>query len=608
MHPSFKRLAVASVVAATLTACGGSDNSNNFIPFVPPPAATNPPPASPAVPGTMDVKLIAFNDLHGNLEPPKLSISAPAKGGGTVPVPAGGAAYLASAIASLKARNPNNAVVSAGDMIGASPLVSALFLDESTIEAVNAMKIDFNAVGNHEFDKGQTELLRMKNGGCAKNTALEPCRVNKSFPGANFGFLAANTVKGDGNTLFPATGMKTFTKDGATVKVAFIGMTLKGTPNIVTPAGVAGLTFKDEADTANALIPQLKAQGADAIVVVIHEGGTTTVGYNDKSCAGLSGDILPILNKLDTSVDIVISGHTHRSYVCDYAKTNPAKPFLLTSAGQYGTLLTDINLTIDTRTRKVTAKAADNVIVQGEAYTSGSTTVALTDQYPTFDKNQEVASLINQYLTIAGPLVQRVVGSLTATATRTQTASKESVLGNLIADAQLTATSPAGKGAAQIAFMNPGGVRADLAPAGDGSVTYGQIFAVQPFGNSLVVKTMTGAQIKALLEQQFNSGSNTTTSPKVLLPSAGFSYTYNLQVAAGSRITNMSLNGTAMADGTSYRVTMNSFLATGGDNFTVFNQGTDTLGGDQDVDALEAYIKANSPLAPPATGRITVLP
>ncbi|SET77755.1 bifunctional UDP-sugar hydrolase/5'-nucleotidase [Variovorax sp. OV084] len=608
MHPSFKRLAVAGVVAATLTACGGSDNSNNFIPFVPPPAATNPPPASPAVPGTMDVKLIAFNDLHGNLEPPKLSISAPAKGGGTVPVPAGGAAYLASAIASLKAKNPNNAVVSAGDMIGASPLVSALFLDESTIEAVNAMKIDFNAVGNHEFDKGQTELLRMKNGGCAKNTALEPCRVNKSFPGANFGFLAANTVKGDGNTLFPATGMKTFTKDGATVKVAFIGMTLKGTPNIVTPAGVAGLTFKDEADTANALIPQLKAQGADAIVVVIHEGGTTTVGYNDKSCAGLSGDILPILNKLDTSVDIVISGHTHRSYVCDYGKTNPAKPFLLTSAGQYGTLLTDINLTIDTRTRKVTAKAADNVIVQGEAYTSGTTTVALTDQYPTFDKNQEVAALINQYLTIAGPLVQRVVGSLTATATRTQTASKESVLGNLIADAQLTATSPAGKGAAQIAFMNPGGVRADLAPAGDGSVTYGQIFAVQPFGNSLVVKTMTGAQIKAVLEQQFNSGSNTVAAPKVLLPSAGFTYSYSTSAPAGSRISNLSLNGTAMADGTSYRVTMNSFLATGGDNFTVFNQGTDTLGGDQGVDALEAYIKANSPLTPPATNRITVLP
>ncbi|MDP9604979.1 UNVERIFIED_ORG: 5'-nucleotidase [Variovorax paradoxus] len=609
MHPSLKHFALAGVVVASLTACGGSGNSNNFIPFVPPPTAGNPPAPAPAVPGSMDVKLIAFNDLHGNLEPPKLSITAPAKSGGTVPVPAGGAAYMASAIASLKAQNPNNAVVSAGDMIGASPLVSALFLDESTIEAVNAMKIDFNAVGNHEFDKGQTELLRMKNGGCAKNTALEPCRVNKSFPGANFGFLAANTVKGDGNTLFPATGMKTFTKDGATVKVAFIGMTLKGTPNIVTPAGVAGLTFKDEADTANALIPQLKSQGADAIVVVIHEGGTTTVGYNDKSCTGLSGDILPILNKLDFAVDVVISGHTHRSYVCDYGKTNPAKPFLLTSAGQYGTLLTDINLTIDTKTRKVTAKTADNVIVQGEAYTSGATTVALTDQYPVFGKNQEVAALISQYLAIAGPLVQRVVGSLTTTATRAQDPqTKESVLGDLIADAQLAATSPAGKGAAQIAFMNPGGVRADLAPAGDGSVTYGQIFAVQPFGNSLVVKTMTGAQIKAVLEQQFNSGSNTTTSPKVLLPSASFKYSFNLSAPAGSRITNMSLNGTAMADGTSYRVTMNSFLATGGDNFTAFNQGTDALGGDQDVDALEAYIKANSPLAPPTPNRISVLP
>ncbi|SEL36266.1 5'-nucleotidase [Variovorax sp. YR750] len=609
MHPSLKHFALAGVVVASLTACGGSGNSNNFIPFVPPPTAGNLPAPAPAVPGSMDVKLIAFNDLHGNLEPPKLSITAPAKSGGTVPVPAGGAAYMASAIASLKAQNPNNAVVSAGDMIGASPLVSALFLDESTIEAVNAMKIDFNAVGNHEFDKGQTELLRMKNGGCAKNTALEPCRVNKSFPGANFGFLAANTVKGDGNTLFPATGMKTFAKDGATVKVAFIGMTLKGTPNIVTPAGVAGLTFKDEADTANALIPQLKSQGADAIVVVIHEGGTTTVGYNDKSCTGLSGDILPILNKLDSAVDVVISGHTHRSYVCDYGKTNPAKPFLLTSAGQYGTLLTDINLTIDTKTRKVTAKTADNVIVQGEAYTSGATTVALTDQYPVFGKNQEVAALISQYLAIAGPLVQRVVGSLTTTATRAQDPqTKESVLGDLIADAQLAATSPAGKGAAQIAFMNPGGVRADLAPAGDGSVTYGQIFAVQPFGNSLVVKTMTGAQIKAVLEQQFNSGSNTTTSPKVLLPSASFKYSFNLSAPAGSRITNMSLNGTAMADGTSYRVTMNSFLATGGDNFTAFNQGTDALGGDQDVDALEAYIKANSPLAPPTPNRISVLP
>lgn len=594
------RLLLASILLTlSLTACGGGDDD----------VAETPPPTTPAptVPATMTLKLIAFNDLHGNLEPPKTSITAPSSAGGTVAVPAGGAAYMASAIASLRAKNPHHAVVSAGDMIGASPLVSALFLDEPTIEAVNVMKIDFNAVGNHEFDKGQTELLRMKNGGCAKHTALEPCQVNKAFLGANFGFLAANTVKADGTTLFPATGMKSFTQDGATVKVGFIGMTLKGTPSIVTPSGVAGLTFADEADTANALIPGLRAQGADVIVVVVHEGATTTVGYNDKSCTGLSGDLLPILNRLDASVDVVVSGHTHRAYVCDYAKTNAAKPFLLTSAGQYGTLVTDIDLTVDTATRKVTAKKADNVIVQGEAYTSGSTTVALTDQYPKFDKNTEIAALVTQYQAVAAPLVQRVVGKLTGPATRTNAPSRENAMGNLIADAQLAATAPAGKGAAQIAFMNPGGVRADLVPAADGSVTYGQLFSVQPFGNSLVVKTMTGAQIRALLEQQFNSGSNTVAAPRVLLPSAGFTYTYDLAAAAGSRITAMALGGVPMADATAYRVTMNSLLATGGDNFTVFNQGTNTLGGDQDIDALEAYIQANDPLAPPTTTRITAL-
>ncbi|MGJ7522646.1 bifunctional metallophosphatase/5'-nucleotidase [Variovorax sp. LT1P1] len=598
------RLLLASILLTlSVTACGGGDDDV----VTAPPPTTPPTTPAPAVPATVAIKLIAFNDLHGNLEPPKTSITAPSSTGGTVAVPAGGAAYLASAIATLRAKNPHHAVVSAGDMIGASPLVSALFLDEPTIEAVNVMKIDFNAVGNHEFDKGQTELLRMKNGGCAKNTALEPCQVNKAFPGANFGFLAANTVKADGTTLFPATGMKTFTQDGATVKVGFIGMTLKGTPSIVTPSGVAGLTFKDEADTANALIPGLRAQGADVIVVVVHEGATVTTGYNDKRCTGLSGDLLPILDRLDASVDVVVSGHTHRAYVCDYAKTNAAKPFLLTSAGQYGTLVTDIDLTVDTATRKVTAKKADNVIVQGEAYTSGATTVALTDQYPSFAKNTEIAALVTQYQAVAAPLVQRVVGKVTGPATRTNAPSRENVMGNLIADAQLAATAPAGKGGAQIAFMNPGGVRADLVPAADNSVTYGQLFSVQPFGNSLVVKTMTGAQIRALLEQQFNSGSNTVAAPRVLLPSAGFTYTYNLAAAAGSRITAMALGGVPMADGTDYRVTMNSFLATGGDNFTVFNQGTNTLGGDQDIDALEAYIKANDPLVPPTTTRITAL-
>ena len=599
----WKSAAVAGTFALLgLAGCGGGGgDSSDDVASTPP---VTPPATGTPVPDVMSIKLIAFNDLHGNLEPPKTSVTAPLAAGGTVSVPAGGAAYMASAIATLKAKNPNHAVVSAGDMIGASPMVSALFLDEPTIEAVNAMKIDFNAVGNHEFDKGQTELLRMKNGGCAKNTSLEPCQVNKAFSGANFGFLAANTLKADGTTLFPATGIKTFTQGSATVKVGFIGMTLKGTPSIVTPAGVAGLTFKDEADTANALIPGLRAQGADVIVVVVHEGGTTTVGYNDKSCAGLNGDVLPILNRLDAGVDVVVSGHTHRSYICDYAKTNASKPFLLTSAGQYGTIVTDINLSVNTTTREVVAKSADNVIVQSEAYGSGAASVALTDQYPKFEKNAEIGALITRYQAVAEPLVARIVGQVTAPATRTNSPSRENVMGNLIADAQLAATAPVAKGGAQIAFMNPGGVRADLIPGVNGDVTYGQLFSVQPFGNSLVVKTMTGAQLRALLEQQFNSGANTTSSPRVLLPSAGFSYAYNLAAAAGSRITAMTLAGTPVLEATTYRVTMNSFLATGGDNFTVFNEGTQTIGGDQDIDALEAYIKSNRPLTPPTPTRV----
>lgn len=360
----------------------------------------------------LEIKIIAFNDLHGNLEPPKLAISAPAgRGTERVPVPTGGAAYMARAINSLKEKNVHHAVVSAGDMIGATPVISALFLDEPTIEVVNEFKIDFNAVGNHEFDKGQQELLRMKHGGCAKHTRLKPCVVNKAFPGANFGFLAANTVQADGTTLFPATGIKAFGDGARKAKVGFIGLTLKNTPRLVTPAGVAGLTFTDEADTVNALIPGLKAQGADVIVVVVHEGGATTGGYNDSACPNLSGDILPILERLDSSVDLVVSGHTHQAYICDYGKINPAKPFLLTSAGRYGTIITDINLTFDPNTRKLIGKSADNIIVQGESFVDNKgVTVSTSPLYPFFSKEPAVERLIGTYAAAAAPLAQRVAG------------------------------------------------------------------------------------------------------------------------------------------------------------------------------------------------------
>jgi 5'-nucleotidase len=551
-------------------------------------------PAGPAAP--VEVKVIAFNDFHGNLEPPKQSVDAPRREEGSVRVPAGGAAWLASAIGRLRSTNPNNVTVSAGDMIGASPLVSAVFLDEPTIHAMNLIGVDYNAVGNHEFDKGREELLRMQKGGCAKHTARQPCAV-EPFPGARFNFLAANVRTEAGSTLFPGSAIRSFGKGGARVRVGFIGLTLRETPTLVTPAGVAGLTFADEAETINALVPKLRAEGADAIVVLIHQGLSTKVGYNDKGCDGVDGDLLPILAKLDPAVDLVVSGHTHNAYICDYGRIDPTRPILVTSAGRYGTLVTDIGLTIDPVAGRVTAKRADNLIVQSEAYGN----VALTDRFPSYQPDAEVAALVRRYADKAGPLANRVVGKVTGPALRTLSPSREMVLGDIIADAHLAATRASG---AQIAFTNGFGVRADLQPAADGSVTFGQLFAIQPFGNTLAVKSLTGRQIRALLEQQFDSGSNTVTSPNMLLPSANVRYSYDLSRPAGQRILDLRIDGTPVEDESVYRVAMNSFLATGGDNFTIFRDGKDPIGGPLDLDALEAWIASSSPLTPPAPDRI----
>jgi 5'-nucleotidase len=549
---------------------------------------------------TLRISVLAFNDLHGHLEPPMISIREQVKAE-SIAVPAGGAAYMASAIQQLKTHNPLNAVVSAGDMIGATPLISALFLDEPTIEVVNAMGIDFNAVGNHEFDKGVAELERMRQGGCEQFTRLKPCLVNKAFPGANFEFLAANVKKENDQTLFPAYGIKVFKQGGHEVKVGFVGMTLKGTPQIVTPAGIKGVRFESEAQTANALVPVLKAQGVAALVLVIHEGGTVQGGPNDASCPGLTGDILPILNELDPAFDVVVSGHTHRAYACDYQKFNPAKPFLLTSAGQYGTMLTHIELHVDAVQRKVTQKSAHNVIVQSEAFTNAAGVRILpTPELPQFTPQPEIARIVATYKAASAEQAARQITRLPLSITRAATPSGESALGNLIADAQWAATAAADKGASDFAVMNPGGVRADLIVApGGGPVNYGQLFSIQPFGNTLTVKTFTGQRVKELLESQYR-----LDRPRVLHPSAQLTYQVDLKQPLGQRISDIRIKGQALQLDARYRVTMNSFLATGGDAFSVFNLGTDAVGGDTDVDALTDYLAKNPGLTPPPTNRI----
>ncbi len=536
---------------------------------------------------TVKVGLLAINDFHGALEMPRQSVFVPDDKGEAMPVPAGGAAWLASAIDSLKARHPNHLVVSAGDLIGASQLASALFLDEPTIEVMNRIGLDFNATGNHEFDRGQEELLRMQNGGCTQHTARKPCQV-EPFKGAQFRFLAANTVKADGSTLFPGTAIRSFGSGRNKVEIGLIGLTLQGTGELVSPEGIKGLTFANEAATINAAVPRLRAAGADAIVVVIHEGVRTKGVPNPQGCEAASGPLGAIVNQLD-GVDVVVSGHTHWAYICEWPGKNPARPVLMTSAGVFGTLVTEINLEIDPRGNRVVSRSARNVIVQSEAYQpAADRTSPNTDRFPRFAPRADIADYVGKYAEAARAFALRPAGRIGGEATRGgDGTSTGGTLGSLIADAQLGATAGAG---AQIAFMNPFGIRAPwrLAPGQNGQLTFGDLYKVQPFNNVLVTQTLTGAQLRRVLEQNFDGiGPNQTLSP-----SRGFAYAYDLSRPVGSRIVSITLDGKPLDDAASYRVTTSDFLASGGDTYGEFAKGTDRVIGISDLAALEAWLQA----------------
>ncbi|MFM6832018.1 MAG: bifunctional metallophosphatase/5'-nucleotidase, partial [Novosphingobium sp.] len=476
----------------------------------------------------------------------------------------------------------------------------ALFLDEPTVGAMNRIGLDFNALGNHEFDRGWQELVRMQQGGCAKFTIRKPCGL-EPYAGAKFPFLAANTVLDNGKTLFPGTGLKSFGKGRSKVTIGFIGMTLKGTGGLSSPENIKGLHFEDEADTANALIPGLKAQGADAIVVLIHLGGRTKGDPDPQSCEGFYGDIIPVLNRLSTQVDVVVSGHSHWDYVCDYAKINPAKPFLLTSAGVFGEEVTDIALEIDPKANRVVSKRARNVIVQSVPYQSFKRYMNNDDRFPQFTPRKDVADYVARYTEAAKAYASRPVGKLAGVVQREggDTSRLGGTLGSLIADAQLEASKGAG---AEIAFMNPFGLRAPhtLAPGTDGSVTFGQIYAVQPFNNTLVTQTLTGAEIKAVLEQGFDADQPI----QGLSPSHGFSYEFDVTRPIGDRVVNILFGGQPLDMAREYRVTTNSFLANGGDSFTLLAKQRASIQGIPDAEALEAWLSGNTPRAVPSELRV----
>lgn len=543
----------------------------------------------------IEVQIFAFNDFHGNLEPSRIAVPAAAGDGREIAVLAGGVAYLAGALERLRLGNQHNITVSAGDLIGGSPLTSAMFLDEPTILAMNALGLDLNAVGNHEFDRGRQELVRIQTGGCQQHTRRKPCALDR-FGGATFSFLAANVLTEAGETLFPATVIRQF----GPVRIGFIGMTLKETGSIVTPAGVSGLRFADEAATANALVPKLKAQGAHAIVLLIHQGGRTEGRFDDPACPGLAGPILPILERLDPSVALVVSGHTHRAYACEVPLPRGGGTRLVTSSGQYGTLLTNIRLSFSPDTKALVGKSARIVIVQGEPFSSPAGEAAPAQDVPLPGANREVAAIVGRYAAAVRPLAERVVAYLAAPVSAQRDEHGAQRLGEMIADAQL---AWAGKsGGADVAFMNQGGVRSDLVPGSRGEITYGQIFAVQPFGNGIVVQTLTGTQLRELLEQQFPAAIDDAAQPKILSPSEGFRFAYDLSRPAGARIVSMSLGGRPIDPAGAYRVATNSFLASGGDGFSALKNAADKADLGVDLDALEAWLQAKPPV--PAGDRV----
>ena len=520
---------------------------------------------------TVEVQLLALNDFHGALEMPVSGL--PLSPVDRHPLSSGGIARLATLIKQRSLGHPNSMVVGAGDLIGASPLLSSSFHDEPAIEALSGLGLALSAVGNHEFDKGLAELRRMQSGGCNPQTG---CIGPAPFTGAGFQYLAANVIDDStGQTIFPAHAIREF--DG--IRVGFIGVTLQATPTILTPYARSGLHFLDEAATINSEAAALRAEGIEALVVLIHEGGSTKNGPDD--CTSLSGAITGIMPKLDKSIDVVISGHTHRAYNCR------VNGMLLTSAGQYGTQLSDISLTLDRKSHDVVVASAQTLVVATDTVT----------------EDPAIAALVASYKVLVEPLMGRQVGIITAPLTAAKTPAGESVLGNVIADAMLAAAQRITGQSMDVAFMNPGGVRGELKSAG--AVNFADLFTIEPFGNALTVLSMTGADIEAVLHQQFAGEPR-----RILHVSAGLRYQWRASGEGKADLVpgSIHINGEPLQSQRRYRIVTNDFMAAGGDGFTTFGAGVDATLAGGDLEALQEYLGLNTPFTPPLAGRIMLAP
>ena len=551
-------IALSLVTALVFVACSSTPDET----------PTEEPQADP-----VHLRLLAFNDFHGSIEGPNGTVLVDGE-----EIDAGGAAYLAAHIDAERGEADHTTVVAAGDLIGASPLVSALFHDEPTIEIMDKLGLDIASVGNHEFDQGVDELLRIDEGGCH---AEEGCREGHEFAGAQFRYLAANVRYRDTDeTILPPYEIREY----GDLKVAYVGMTLENTPQVVVPSAVEDVAFFNEVETVEKYMPRFEEKGVDSVVVVVHEGAAPTGEPTDiGDCADVEGRAIDMGHEMPEEVSVIVSGHSHLAYICEVGDR------LVTQAGSSGRIVTVIDLHVDPVTGDIVEQSARQRAVT-----------------PDIEADDNIAGLVAEYVELADSRANRIVGRITDDLPRgARRGAGESPIGRLIADAQLAAT--ADESDAQIAFMNPGGIRdalhyEDDAHDEDGVVTYAHLHTIQPFNNVLTTMTLTGEEIHGLLEQQWREEER----PHLLAVSSGFSYEWDSDKPVGERIDpdSIELDGRPLRMDADYRITVNNFMADGGDGFSILTEGRDRVTGVIDLDALVDYIETNSPIDPPEDVRV----
>ena len=560
--PSLKPVLLALVLCAGLTGCATRDLA------------------------PIEVNLVAINDFHGQLEAHDKTYAFTGQPKRTIRV--GGIATLGGALKAWRAEDPQLLLVGAGDLLGATPAMSSMWADEPTIEAMNLLGLRLSSVGNHEFDRGTIELLRQQNGGCDSPSPSKACKLRGQFGGAQYAYLSANVVDAaSGTPLLPPYRIE----DVKGVRIAFIGTVLRNTAQMVTPSGIASVRFLDEVETINRWAAEIRKHNVAAIVLLIHEGGTTDEQFDQVDCARLKGPIVEIVKQLDPAIRLVISAHSHQGYQCKIDGRT------VTQAESYGHVLTRIKLKFDAQSRTL----IDDIDVRNVLMEQGS-----------FAPDPALASLLADVKSRSDAVLQRPIAPLAVPRiSDVLDVAGESPLGDIATDAQLAATHRLG---AQIVFINHKSLRGELVGHAGGT-TYAQVAATHPYGNTLVLMTLTGAQIKALLEQQNWLASEGSGGRRMLQVSDGFTYQWDGKRSPGSRVVpgSIRVNGAPLADQQTYRVAVNNFMAQGGDGYTVLRDGTNRLDtGILDLDAFIDYLSARAQAGKPvgseqAAGRIQLI-